>query len=212
MKNPNFYDYIHPSKRRMILAPSACLFVALATTALVVSTGSKASLEVTIFITAYIIFCFGITIFAFFKFYLKPQKEFNQMINELKENNMLELAEKDFISSDEFLFGKVRVGKTFLFGKGNGLLIPVKELNSIRMTLTEYYGDKNFKKWTILVNTNDSNKDEPELCTLRSDRDNNFSEEDWIKLTSKLSGINPDLVVDNRIVSTREHVVHDSPP
>lgn len=166
----------------------------------------KDNLSGVILVIGYIIICYVVAFFAFLFFYLYPQRGYKELINELKEKNLLELAERDFRFSEKYVCGKARLGKTYLFGQGNGLLIPIEELKTIRITMTEHYGDEDYKKWTILITTYGKSEKEQCLCTLRSDHDYSFREKDWNMLTSKLSDMNPDLIVDDRVEIYRKKV------
>ena len=205
MRKPNFYKFNHPSKRQGILVPLACFLIGFALTLLVVFPDKKDNLSGVILVIGYIIICYVVAFFTFLFFYLYPQRGYKELINELKEKNLLELAERDFRFSEKYVCGKARLGKTYLFGQSNGLLIPVEELKSIRITMTEHYGDEDYKKWTILITTSDKERC---LCTLRSDHDYSFREKDWNMLTSKLSDMNPDLIVDDRVEIYRKKASH----
>ena len=211
MFKPAFYKYVQPSIIASVLPPIAGLIVCASMTIALHYLPFNGTLKDKVIVYAIIAVFWILIIRVFIHVCISPQLAIRKQLKLLQEEGLLKIMEDDFLDSEECLYGKIRLGGKYVFGHGTGIVVPVEDIKSIRLSGTEYYGDANYTMWVIHISEFGPYMNEQPLCSFHSAYEYLFSKRDYEAFGKRLMSINPDLKVAENVDMRSEKVTkhHD---
>lgn len=207
MFKPAFYKYIQPNMIFSAIIPIMAIILSALMSFLMICfpTGSRKDSMVGVAI----MISFGILAIVSLNYsYISPQLAIRKQLKLLQEEGLLKIMEDDFLDSEELLYGKVRLGGKYVFGHGTGIVFPVEDIKSIRLSGTKYYGDANYTMWVIHISEFGPYMNEQSLCSFHSAYEYLFSKRDYEAFGKKLTSMNPDLKVAENVDMRSEKVTN----
>lgn len=196
MKRMNYNNYVVPKPWIALLIVAVFgIFPVMMTYLLVFDPEGITDMKSAVMLDA----LFWVIVFIIFHFlYGRWILRYNQRKKQLAESGLLKIADDDFNTAEIFFEDRIRVGEKFIFVKGNGEIILITDVNSIRRQKTIYTGDRHGTDWDLIAAVKWKNV--TLFCT------SSFSQKDWVKITDKLSALNPEMVIDMNIETKQVYV------
>ena len=152
--------------------------------------------------------CYILACGAFYNLYLFRNTLFKKQLEKYCSDYTESVMESDFEGSRFFMGGSLKAGKSFLFGKGRGGVIPYSEterigLRRIQDNMSGNYGQS--YAWSVQATAADGSH--VEMCRM-----NRWVEREWREFSDYINTVAPDIIIDNEIkLSSRQAASFERP-